>query len=59
LLETRGVHLLLDSQRAAFEKAVRARTTELRQALADLEKAHAGLAAMQANLFSPIVSPIP
>jgi putative two-component system response regulator len=38
VLETRRVHILLDNHRAAFEDAVRARTEELRQALADLEQ---------------------
>ena len=56
-LETRRVHMLLDNQRAAFED--RARATELRQALADLEKARDGLAAAQTDLFSPVVSSIP
>jgi PleD family two-component response regulator len=37
LLESRRLHLLLDNQRAAFEEAVRSRTTELREALAELE----------------------
>lgn len=37
LLESRRLHLLLDNQRAAFEEAVRSRTTELRDALAELE----------------------
>jgi len=55
LLETRRVHLLLDNQRAAFEEAVRARTTELRQALADLEEAQDSLATAQTDLFSPLV----
>jgi putative two-component system response regulator len=59
LLETRRVHMLLDNQRAAFEDAVCARTTELRQALADLEKAKDGLAAGQTDLFSPVISSIP
>jgi PleD family two-component response regulator len=59
LLETRHVHILLDNQRAAFEDAVCARTTELRQALAELEKAKDGLAAGQTDLLSPIVSSIP
>lgn len=55
LLETRRIHKQLDNQRAAFEDAVRARTTELRQALADLEEAKEGLAAAQTDLFSPPV----
>ena len=55
LLETRRVHLMLDNQRAAYEDAVRARTTELRQALADLEKARDDLATAQTDLFSPAV----
>jgi DNA-binding response OmpR family regulator len=38
LLESRRLHLLLDNQRAAFEEAVRSRTTELREALAELEE---------------------
>ena len=38
LLETRRLHLLLDNQRAAFEDAVRGRTSELRAALAELEQ---------------------
>jgi DNA-binding response OmpR family regulator len=38
LLESRRLHLLLDNQRAAFEEAVRSRTTELRDALAELEE---------------------
>jgi DNA-binding response OmpR family regulator len=38
LLENRLLHLLLDNQRAAFEEAVRSRTTELRDALAELEQ---------------------
>jgi hypothetical protein len=58
LLETRRVHLLLDNQRAAFEDAVRARTTELHQALADLEKARDALAAVQTDRSSPVVSSI-
>src|SRR5947207_8980713 len=57
LLETRRVQMLLDNQRAAFED--RARATELRQALADLEKARDGLAAAQTDLFSPVISSIP
>lgn len=52
LLETRRVHMLLDNQRAAYEDAVCARTAELREALADLEKAKDGLAAAQTDLFS-------
>jgi PleD family two-component response regulator len=55
LLETRRVHMLLDNQRAAYEDAVCARTTELRQALADLEKAKDALAAVQTDPFSPPV----
>jgi DNA-binding response OmpR family regulator len=38
LLESRRLHLLLDNQRAAFEEAVRSRTTELREALTELEE---------------------
>lgn len=38
LLETRYLHTQLDIQRAAFEDAVRARSTELREAQAELEK---------------------
>jgi DNA-binding response OmpR family regulator len=39
LLETRHLHLQLDNQRAAFEDAVRARTSELRDVQSQLEKA--------------------
>lgn len=39
LLEMRGLHLRLDNQRAAFEDAVYARASELRQALTELEQA--------------------
>ena len=40
LLNSRGVHLLLDNQRAALEDAVRERTEELRARIAELEKAN-------------------
>ena len=39
LLEMRRLHIQLDTQRAAYEEAVRARTTELREARLELEKA--------------------
>jgi putative two-component system response regulator len=39
LLETRRVHMQLDTQRAAFEDAVRARTAELRELEAELHHA--------------------
>lgn len=39
LLETRHLHIQLDTQRAAFEDAVRARTAELRDAQSALKKA--------------------
>jgi len=39
LLKSRRAHLLLDNQRAAFEDAVRERTSELRATIAQLEKA--------------------
>jgi DNA-binding response OmpR family regulator len=38
LLETQHLHIQLDTQRAAFEDAVRARTSELRDALSKLEE---------------------
>ena len=38
LLESRRAHLLLDNQRAAFEDAVRERTSELRDTIAQLQK---------------------
>ena len=38
LLEMRALHLRLDNQRAAFEDAVYTRTSELKQALAELEQ---------------------
>jgi putative two-component system response regulator len=38
LLETRQLHIQLDTQRAAFEDALRARTEELRDARMQLEK---------------------
>jgi putative two-component system response regulator len=38
LLETRRLHLLLDNQRAAFEDALRNRSSELREARSELEK---------------------
>jgi PleD family two-component response regulator len=41
VLETRRLHLLLDNQRVAFEDAVRSRTAELRNALAELEEVKA------------------
>lgn len=40
LLEMRRLHLQLDTQRAAFEEAVRARTAELREARSELEKSN-------------------
>jgi PleD family two-component response regulator len=40
LLNSRRVHLLLDNQRAALEDAVRESTAELRERIADLEKAN-------------------
>lgn len=40
LLKSRRAHLLLDNQRAALEDAVRQRTTELRERIAELEKAY-------------------
>jgi putative two-component system response regulator len=39
LLETRHLHVQLDTQRAAFEDAVRARSLELREAQSELQKA--------------------
>jgi DNA-binding response OmpR family regulator len=39
LLEMRRLHIQLDTQRAAYEEAVRARTTELREVTLELEKA--------------------
>jgi len=39
LLETRHLHIQLDTQRAAFEDAVRARTAELREAQLRLDRA--------------------
>lgn len=39
LLEMRALHLRLDNQRAAFEDAVYARTSELRETQAELEDA--------------------
>ena len=39
LLEMRRLHSQLDTQRAAYEEAVRARTTELREVRLELEKA--------------------
>ncbi|MEY2526125.1 MAG: cyclic di-GMP phosphodiesterase [Verrucomicrobiota bacterium] len=41
LLETRHLHIQLDTQRAAYEDAVRARTAELRDAQSALKKANA------------------
>jgi PleD family two-component response regulator len=38
VLETRRLYLLLDNQRAAFEDAVRARTTELREIQSQMER---------------------
>src|ERR1700738_3490818 len=38
LLETRRLHIQLDTQRAAFEEALRASTTELREAQSELAK---------------------
>jgi DNA-binding response OmpR family regulator len=38
LLETRRAHLLLDNQRAAFEEAVRERTSGLRTTISELQK---------------------
>src|ERR1700724_4762157 len=40
LLNSRRVHLLLDNQRAALEDAVRESTEELRERIAELEKAN-------------------
>jgi putative two-component system response regulator len=40
LLEMRRLHVQLDNQRAAFEEAVHARTTELRQTQLELEKSN-------------------
>jgi DNA-binding response OmpR family regulator len=40
LLNSRRVHLLLDNQRAALEDAVRESTAELRERIAELEKAN-------------------
>jgi DNA-binding response OmpR family regulator len=37
-LETRRLHVLLDTQRGAFEEAVRTRSVELREAQSELEK---------------------
>jgi putative two-component system response regulator len=37
-LETRRLHVLLDTQRGAFEEAVRTRSVELREARSELEK---------------------
>jgi putative two-component system response regulator len=39
LLESRRAHVLLDNQRAAFEDAVRERSSQLRDTAAELEKA--------------------
>jgi putative two-component system response regulator len=39
LLETRRLHVLLDNQRAAFEDTVHARSSELRIAQLEREKA--------------------
>jgi putative two-component system response regulator len=39
MLEIRRLHLQLDTQRAAFEEAVRERTSELREAQSALEQA--------------------
>ena len=41
LLDMRTLHLRLDNQRAVFEDAVYARTSELKQALAELEQTKA------------------
>jgi len=40
LLRSRRAHLLVDNQRAAFEDALRERTAELRQKIAELERAN-------------------
>ena len=42
LLKSRRAHLLLDNQRAALEDAVRERTAELRESIAELERANSG-----------------
>jgi cyclic di-GMP phosphodiesterase len=44
LLKSRRAHLLLDNQRAALEDAVRERTAELRQTIAELQKTNELLA---------------
>ena len=44
LLEMRRLHLRLDNERAAFEDAVYARTSELREAQSRLKKANLGFA---------------
>ena len=38
LLKSRRAHLLLDNQRAALEEAIRERTVQLREKIAELEK---------------------
>ena len=42
LLKSRRAHLLLDNQCAALEDSVRERTAELRETIAELERANAG-----------------
>ena len=44
LLKSRRAHLLLDNQRAALEDAVRERTAELRETIAELQKTNELLA---------------
>src|SRR5581483_2411929 len=44
LLNSRRAHLLLDNQRAALEDAIRDRTAELREKIAELEKTNELLA---------------
>jgi putative two-component system response regulator len=44
LLRSRRAHLLLDNQRAALEEAIRERTAELREKIAELEKTNELLA---------------
>lgn len=45
LLKSRRAHLLLDNQRAALEEAVRERTAELREIIADLKQKTESIAA--------------
>jgi DNA-binding response OmpR family regulator len=58
LLKSRRAHLLLDNQRAAFEDAVRERTSELRATIAQLERRTNSLRKKSSSLSSEVITEI-